>query len=340
MTKVLIIAEAGVNHNGNIEIAKKMAIAAKNAGADIVKFQTAIPELVMSKNAPKAEYQKVTTGANESQLEMAKKIHLPLSDYEYLKNYCEQEVGIKFLSTPFDHPSIECLDSLGMDIFKIPSGEITNKPYLEKVGALKKQVIISTGMSFLWEIQRAVETIVSAGTLLENISILHCTSQYPAPFNDLNLKAIETLREHFPKCKIGYSDHSNGIEASIAAVALGSKIIEKHFTLDKSMEGPDHKASLDPMELKALVSAIRNIELALGDGIKEPKGKEYEVKEIARRSIHSLKFIPKGKTIEIDDLVMKRPENGISPFDINTVLGKTAKVDIQEDEMLNSEMFL
>lgn len=337
MKHVLIIAEAGVNHNGDYELAKKMAVIAKEAGADIVKYQTAIPELVMSKHASKAEYQKLTTGADESQLDMAKKIHLPLSAYKDLKDYCENEVGIKFLSTPFDHPSIDELNNIGMDIFKIPSGEITNKPYLEKVGTLRKKVILSTGMSTLEEVKRAFNTLINAGTPQENISVLHCTSDYPARFEDLNLKAIQTISEAL-NCEVGYSDHSVGIEASIAAVAMGSTIIEKHFTLDKTMEGPDHKASLSPEELSFLVKSIRNIEKALGDGVKRPIGNEIGTAKIARRSIHIAYNIESGTVLDASNLIMKRPDGGISPFDIDQVIGKKTNSTLKEDTMLSWDM--
>jgi N,N'-diacetyllegionaminate synthase len=339
MSQVLIIAEAGVNHNGDYEIAKQLAVVAKKAGADIVKYQTAVPELVMSREAPKAEYQKVQTGSGESQLDMARKIHLPLSAYEGLKKYCEEEVGIKFLSTPFDHPSIDLLNGIGMDIFKIPSGEITNRPYLEKVGALKKEVIISTGMSTMDEVKRAFDTLILAGTSADRISVLHCTSDYPAPYSDLNLRAMQTMQRELG-CRVGYSDHSVGIEVSVAAVALGATIIEKHFTLSHNMEGPDHKASLEPEELQQLVQAIRNVELALGDGIKIPRGNEPDTALIARRSIHASRNIPAGKIIEMDDLIMKRPSDGISPYDYDLVIGKKAKNDIFEDNKIQLDSLI
>lgn len=333
MSRVLIIAEAGVNHNGNLELAKRMAVVAKEAGADIVKYQTAVPELVMSASAPKAEYQIQNTGAAESQLEMARKIHLPLSDYAGLKKYCEEEVGIKFLSTPFDHESIDLLRSIGMDIWKIPSGEITNKPYLEKIGAFGQDVILSTGMSEMWEIVRAVDTLVSAGTQKERISILHCTSDYPAKMQDLNLRAMNTIAAE-TGCRVGYSDHSEGTAASIAAVAMGAEIIEKHFTLDHNMEGPDHIASLEPQELLGLVQQIRNVELAMGDGIKTAIGGEIPTRVIARRSIHARHFIPAGTVISSEDLIMKRPGSGISPFDESLIVGKRTLIDILADSML------
>lgn len=334
MSKVLIIAEAGVNHNGDLDLAKKMAVVAKEAGADIVKYQTAVPELVMSASAPKAEYQIQNTGAEESQLEMARKIHLPLSAYAGLKQYCEEEVGIKFLSTPFDHESIALLHSIGMGIWKIPSGEITNKPYLEKIGSFGNEVIISTGMSEMWEIERAIDTLVAAGTERSKISVLHCTSDYPAKMEDLNLRAMQTIAE-VTGCKVGYSDHSIGIEASIAAVALGATIIEKHFTLDNNMEGPDHKASLGISELIAFVKALRNVEVALGNNVKTATGSEIATREIARRSIHAVRDISAGTIISMNDLIMKRPATGISPFDIEKVLGKKISKSIRKDDLID-----
>lgn len=336
MNNVLIIAEAGVNHNGDFELAKQMAVVAKKSGADIVKYQTAIPELVMSKTAAKADYQKVTTGADESQLDMAKKIHLPLSAYKELKQYCEEVVGIKFISTPFDHPSIDILNEIGMDIFKIPSGEITNKPYLEKIGALNKKVILSTGMSNMEEVVRAFNTLVKAGTSREKISVLHCTSDYPAKFEDLNLAAMISIKNEL-NCEVGYSDHSVGLEASIAAIGMGATIIEKHFTLDKNMEGPDHKASLNPEELTILVKQIRNIEMAIGDGVKRAIGNEINTRSIARRSIHAAIRLRPGDKITMETVIMKRPNDGISPFDLDEIIGKTAITDILEDTLINFE---
>lgn len=334
MNKVLIIAEAGVNHNGDITTAKQMAIVAKEAGADIVKFQTAIPKLVMSKTAEKAGYQKMGKNDGETQLEMANRIHLPLEAYIDLKEYCERTVGIKFLSTPFDHQSIDYLKKIGMDIWKIPSGEITNLPYLQKIGSFCQNVILSTGMSEIWEIERAIKTLSDAGTLKDNISVLHCTSSYPAEMVDLNLKAMNHINM-VTGCTVGYSDHSLGIEASIAAVALGAQIIEKHFTLDKHAEGPDHKASLEPNELKQLVRSIRNIEVALGDGIKKVTEAERQTRIIARKSLHATRRIMTGKLIEPEDIIMKRPGNGISPYELHSLVGKVAKRNIEEDEMLN-----
>ena len=338
MQKVLIIAEAGVNHNGSIDLAKKMIDAAADAGADVVKFQTAVPELVISKNAPKAEYQLKTTDTAESQLEMAKKIHLPLSAYKELKEYSEKR-KIKFLSTPFDLKSIEVLNELGIDCFKIPSGEITNLPYLQKIGRLHKTVILSTGMSELKEIETALNILYKEGTKKENISVLHCNTEYPTPFSDVNLKAMLTIKDKF-NINVGYSDHTLGIEVSIAAVALGATIIEKHFTLDKTMQGPDHKASLEPDELKQMVQAIRNIEQALGNGIKVPSVSESKNITIARKSIVTTKALVKGHVLQAEDLTTKRPGDGISPMMADNVIGKKLASDVQEDTLLTWEMLV
>jgi N,N'-diacetyllegionaminate synthase len=331
-TKVLIIAEAGVNHNGNFDLAIELIDKAKEAGADIVKFQTAIPELVMSKYAEKADYQKKMTGENESQLAMAKRIHLPLSDYVKLKGYCDKK-NIAFLSTPFDMPSIETLVALDMPIFKIPSGEITNLPYLQRIGELKKQIIISTGMSKLGEIEDALIVLTSAGAPLDNITVLHCVTEYPTPFNEVNLNAMNTIRSAFG-VKVGYSDHTVGIEIPIAAVALGATVIEKHFTLDRNMEGPDHKASLEPHELKAMVQSIRNIEVAMGSGIKVPAAVEVKNMVIARKSIHIQHNLNKGDVLTQTNLIMKRPGDGISPMQLNLILGKKLNKDKLEDTKL------
>ena len=277
--KVFIIAEAGVNHNGSLELAKKMIDAAEEAGADAVKFQTFKAEKVVSRYAPKAEYQKKTTTAGESQLEMIKKLELDAAAHQTLIDYCKKR-NIQFLSTPFDFESIDLLNELGLDIFKIPSGEITNMPYLRKIGSLKKEIILSTGMANLGEIEDALDVLTGAGTKLKDITILHCNTEYPTPMQDVNLKAMQTIKYAFPGIHVGYSDHTEGIEVSIAAVAMGATIIEKHFTLDKNMEGPDHKASLEPDELKAMVNAIRNIEKALGNGIKKPSPSELKNKPI------------------------------------------------------------
>ena len=330
--KTFIIAEAGVNHNGNIEIAKKMIEVAKECGADAIKFQTFKAEKVISRYAPKAEYQKQTTGETDSQLEMVKKLELSFDDFIVLKEYCDK-LNIMFLSTPFDFESIDFLNDLGLEIFKIPSGEITNLPYLEKIGKLGKKVILSTGMADLGEIEDALDILISCGTKKENITVLHCNTEYPTPYEDVNLLAMLTIKEAF-KVKVGYSDHTLGIEVPIAAVALGASVIEKHFTLDKNMEGPDHKASLEPHELKAMIDAIRNIEKSLGNGIKKPSKSELKNKYIARKSIVAKKEIKKGEIFTEDNITVKRPGNGISPMRWYEVLGKVASRDYKEDEII------
>jgi N,N'-diacetyllegionaminate synthase len=330
--KTFIIAEAGVNHNGNIEIAKKMIEVAKECGADAIKFQTFKAEKVISKYAPKAEYQKQTTGETDSQLEMVKKLELSFDDFVALKEYCD-ELNIMFLSTPFDFESIDFLNDLGLEIFKIPSGEITNLPYLEKIGKLGKKVILSTGMADLGEIEDALDILISCGTKKENITVLHCNTEYPTPYEDVNLLAMLTIKEAF-KVKVGYSDHTLGIEIPIAAVALGASVIEKHFTLDKNMEGPDHKASLEPHELKAMIDAIVNIEKALGNGMKKPSKSELKNKDIVRKSIVAKREIKKGEIFTEDNITVKRPGTGISPMRWYEVLGKVAPKDYKEDELI------
>jgi len=330
MKKVLIIAEAGVNHNGNIDLAYKMIDKAKMAGADIIKFQTAKPELVISKFAPKAEYQIANTKDSDSQLEMCKKIHLKFNDYIGLKAYCEK-VGIGFLSTPFDLDSIDFLESLNVSLWKIPSGEITNLPYLIKIAKTHKPIILSTGMCNLQEIEDALNVLKQYGS--GEISLLHCTTEYPAPFMDVNLKAMDTLSQKF-NVPVGYSDHTKGIEVSIAAVALGATIIEKHFTLDKNMDGPDHKASLEPDELKKMVDSIRNIEKAMGNGEKKPSPSEMKNIDIARKSIVAKFDIKKGATFNETNITTKRPGNGISPMRWFDMIGKIAIRDFVEDELI------
>jgi N,N'-diacetyllegionaminate synthase len=330
--KTFIIAEAGVNHNGSIEIAKKMIEVAKECGADAVKFQTFKAEKVISKYAPKAEYQKQTTGETDSQLEMVKKLELSFDDFIVLKEYCDK-LNIMFLSTPFDFESIDFLDDLGLEIFKIPSGEITNLPYLEKIGKLGKKVILSTGMADLGEIEDALDILTSCGTKKEDITILHCNTEYPTPYENVNLLAMLTIKEAL-KVKVGYSDHTLGIEVPIAAVALGASVTEKHFTLDKKMEGPDHKASLEPHELKAMIDAIRNIEKSLGNGIKKPSKSELKNKDIVRKSIVAKRKIKKGEIFTENNITVKRPGNGISPMRWYEVLGKVALKDYKEDELI------
>lgn len=332
MNNVIIIAEAGVNHNGDYQRAVDMVYAAKEAGADYVKFQTAVPELVISSVAPKAEYQKETTGNNESQLEMCRKIHLRLDDYLPLSQLC-REVGIGFMSTPFDLVSIDCLASLGMDYWKIPSGEITNLPYLRKIASKGGKVILSTGMSEMPEIETAMAVLQSGGIPRKDISLLHCNTQYPTPMRDVNLRAMEQLRSLHPGM-VGYSDHTVGIEVPVAAVAMGASIIEKHFTLDKSLPGPDHRASLDPAELKAMVCAIRNIEQAIGNGEKHVSDSERPNIEIARKSIIAARDIQAGELLTEENLTVKRPGNGISPMRWDEVIGTRAIRDFKADHLI------
>ena len=328
---ILIIAEAGVNHNGSLERAKEMALAAKKAGADIVKYQTAVPEQVVSRFAEKADYQKQQTGSEESQLEMIKKIHFGFEEHRQLKEYCD-EIGIRYLSTPFDLDSIDFLATLDMPVWKIPSGEITNLPYLEKVAALKKPLILSTGMSVLSEIEDALAVLEENGC--EDVTLLHCNTEYPTPMEDVNLLAMRELEEQFA-LPVGFSDHTLGIEADIAAAALGACVIEKHFTLDKTLEGPDHQASLEPDELEAMVRAIRNIEKALGTGEKHVTPSEAKNRPIARKSIVAKRAIKKGEVFTAENLTTKRPGDGISPMRWYDVLGKEASRDFAEDEKIS-----
>jgi len=332
MNKVFIIAEAGVNHNGDINLAKKLIDKAVEAGVDAIKFQTFRAENLVSKNAKKAKYQVENTKNTESQYEMLKKLELSFKDFEELKKYCDEK-GIMFLSTPFDEESIEFLDKLGLEIFKIPSGEITNLPYLRKIGSLKKRVILSTGMADLGEIEDALDVLINSGTKKEKITILHANTEYPTPFEDVNLKAMQTIACAF-KIDVGYSDHTLGIEVPIAAVAMGAKVIEKHFTLDRALPGPDHKASLEPDELKAMVKAIRNIEVALGDGIKRPSKSEAKNMAVARKSIVAKRDIKKGEKFTEENITVKRPGNGISPMRWDKIIGKIANRDYKEDEII------
>lgn len=329
---IIIIAEAGVNHNGNYDLAKQMVYAAKEAGADYVKFQTAVPELVISTFAPKAEYQKETTGAEQSQLEMCKAIHLPLSDYAKLKALCD-EVGIGFMSTPFDLISIDCLAELGMDYWKIPSGEITNLPYLRKIARKGGKVILSTGMSTLDEVEQAVRILSDNGIGRSDIYLLHCTTQYPTPAEAVNLKAMDSLRA-LNCAGVGYSDHTKGITIPIAAAARGAKVIEKHFTLDRNLPGPDHRASLEPNELADMVKAVRMVETALGDGKKIVADAERGNIIVARKSIVASRAITKGETFTEENITMKRPGSGISPMRWDEVVGMTAPRDFGHDELI------
>lgn len=327
-----IIAEAGVNHNGDCAIAKKLIDVAVDAGADAVKFQTFIPEKVISRFAEKAEYQKDTTGAEESQLDMVRKLMINEAGHRDLISHCNAR-GIMFLSAPFDSPSIDLLVRLGLSMFKIPSGEIINLPHLRKIGALHKRVIMSTGMATLDEVRVALEVLVSAGTPKNKITALHCHTDYPTRMEDVNLRAMVTLREELGVA-VGYSDHTLGIEVPIAAVALGAEVVEKHFTLDRKMEGPDHRASLEPQELTAMVVAIRNIEKALGGGIKRLTKREQAIMKVARKSIVANRPIKVGEVFTEDNITPKRPGTGISPMQWDHVLGQKAKRDFEEDELI------
>ncbi len=330
--EVFIIAEAGVNHNGSIEIAKKLIDVAVESAVDAVKFQTFKTENVLLKNAQKADYQKQTTDADESQFDMIKKLELDENTHKELIAYCKNK-NIMFLSTPFDHDSIDMLNELGLGIFKIPSGEITNLPYLRHIGSLNKEVILSTGMADIGEIEDALDVLVEAGTKKEDITILHANTMYPTPMEDVNLKAMVTIGNTFD-IAYGYSDHTLGIEVDIAAVAMGASIIEKHFTLDKMMEGPDHKASLEPNELIAMVKAIRNIELALGSSVKKPSKSEQPNMAIARKSIVAKKDIKEGEILTEDNLAIKRPGSGINPMRWDEIVGSVATKDYEEDELI------
>lgn len=330
--KVIIIAEAGVNHNGSIQLAKQLIDAAVEAGVDIVKFQTFKAENLVSKDAKKADYQIENTRNTESQFEMLKKLELTEQQHFELMNYCKQK-NIHFWSTAFDNDSISLLKKLGIDLWKIPSGEITNLPYLEKIGTFNEKVIISTGMCNMQEIEEAITVLTNAGTAIENITILHCNTEYPTPMCDVNLLAIDTIKKKF-KTKVGYSDHTQGIEVPIAAVAIGATVIEKHFTLDRDMEGPDHKASLEPNELKQMVMGIRNIELAIGNGVKEPSPSEQKNKAIARKSIVAAKPIMENELFTENNLTTKRPGIGINPMLWYEVIGKKAKRNYAKDELI------
>lgn len=328
--RVYIIAEAGVNHNGSLELAKKLAYQAKLAGADIVKYQTAKLDSLVSKEAKMAEYQKQNTGKSMSQKEMLKNLLLTFDEFEQLSQYCA-EIGIQFLSTPFDEESIDFLNRLGCSFWKIPSGEITNYPYLMKIAATGKPVVLSTGMSSMEEVRACYDLLKTNG--IENITLLHCTTQYPTEYEDINLNAMITLKKEFG-CPVGYSDHSRGIEVPIAAVAMGASVIEKHFTLDRTMEGPDHRASLEPRELKQMVSMIRHIEVALGDGIKRPKDAEIPNIAVARKSIIAKKKIRKGELLTEENLTTKRPGVGISPMKWLEVIGTYAVRDFEKDDII------
>jgi N,N'-diacetyllegionaminate synthase len=325
-----IIAEAGVNHNGSLETAKLMVDKAKEAGADCIKFQTFLSKNIVSKSAGKAEYQKQHTNSSESQLDMLKKLELSFEDFKELKKYCDLK-EIEFLSTAFDFDSIDFLNTLGISKWKVPSGEITNLPYLVRIAKTNKPVILSTGMSTIDEIREAVDMLKANGC--GNITLLHCTTEYPAPFIEVNLRAMDILKKEF-KVPVGYSDHTKGIGIAIAATAMGAVVIEKHFTLDRNMEGPDHKASLEPEELKNMINSIRNIEKAMGTGEKVPSSSEIKNMNIARKSIVANCNIKQGEILSEKNITVKRPGNGISPMKWFDVLGKTAIRDFEEDELI------
>ncbi|MCF6154435.1 MAG: N-acetylneuraminate synthase [Candidatus Brocadia sp.] len=332
MNTVFIIAEAGVNHNGDLGTALKLVDVAASADADAVKFQTFKAEKLASGFALKAKYQRKSTNSDGSQRDMLKSLELDYHAHKELIAYCNEK-GILFLSTPFDLDSVSLLHKLGLHIFKIPSGEITNLPYLRKIGNLKKNVIMSTGMADLGEIEDALDTLIEAGTPRNNIKILHCNTEYPTPYEDVNLHAMLTIRDAF-KVDVGYSDHTPGIDIPIAAVALGASVIEKHFTLDKNMEGPDHKASLEPRELANMVKAIRNVEKALGSGIKKVSPSEANNKTIGRKSIVASKDIKKGEIFTRHNITAKRPGNGLSPMEWYRVIGRMATRNFSQDEII------
>ena len=330
--KTLIIAEAGVNHNGDIELAKQLIAAAKSAGADIVKFQTFKTAKLVTKTAEKASYQKGTTDADESQYDMIRKLELSRAGHEVLIEECHRQ-GIGFFSTAFDTDSFDMLVEMGLDQVKIPSGELTNLPLLRYMTRLGMPVMLSTGMATLGEIEAALSVIEQAGTPRNLITVLHCTTEYPAPMADVNLRAMLSMKTALG-VEVGYSDHTKGIEIPVAAVALGARVIEKHFTLDRSLPGPDHQASLEPYELKAMVDAIRNVELALGDGVKRPSASELKNKPIARKSLVAIHAIKAGDVFTADNVGTKRPGTGISPMRWDEVMGRVAPRDFSTDELI------
>lgn len=332
MSHTLIIAEAGVNHNGSLEMAMQLIEKAAEAGVDYVKFQTFKSEKLVSRHATKAEYQKANTDGEDSQLKMLQLLELSPEDHLRLIEHCNH-CGIKFLSTAFDLDSIDFLDSLNLDLWKIPSGEITNLPYLRRIAQKGSRIIMSTGMCEPEDIEAALNVLTSNGTPIENITLLHCNTEYPTPWGDVNLRAMHDIANRF-NVPVGYSDHTKGIEVPIAAVALGATVIEKHFTLDNNLPGPDHKASLEPQQLKAMVDAIRHIEQALGDGVKQVSESERKNIAIARKSIVAASYIKKGELFSEENLTVKRPGGGISPMKWDEVIGTTASRDYLADELI------
>lgn len=333
MTKpILIIAEAGVNHNGKLSLAKRLVDVASDAGADLVKFQTFRADRLTTRNAQKAEYQIAADESSESQYEMLSRLELKADEYRELIMHCEKR-KIRFFSTAFDIENLDFLFNLGLNHFKIPSGELTNLPYLRHIGRFKKSVILSTGMATMNEIETAIGVLEEAGLCRSLITVLHCTSEYPTPMDEVNLSAMHSIKKAFG-VKVGYSDHTKGIEIAIAAAALGAKVIEKHFTIDKNLPGPDHKASLDPVELKAMVSAVRNIEVSIGNGEKIPTKSELKNKIVARRSIVASRSIKVGEKFTENNIDVKRPGTGISPMCWDDVIGRKATRDFNADELI------
>jgi N,N'-diacetyllegionaminate synthase len=330
--KTLIIAEAGVNHNGDLELAKQLVASAAAAGADLVKFQSFIAGKIISADAPKAEYQKNATGNTESQYDMVRKLELSRHEHEVLIDECRRH-NIGFFSTAFDVDSFDMLVELGLNLVKIPSGELTNLPFLRYMTRLHLPVILSTGMASLGDIESALHVIEQSGTPMDRVTVLHCTTEYPAPMDEVNLRAMVNMKHAFG-VNIGYSDHTQGIEISLAAVALGATVIEKHFTLDRNMPGPDHQASLEPHELKALVDGVRNIERALGNGVKRASPSELKNRAIARKSLVAARAIGAGEMFSTDNLTTKRPGTGISPMRWDEVIGQRARRDFQQDELI------
>jgi N,N'-diacetyllegionaminate synthase len=330
--RTLIIAEAGVNHNGDLELAKRLIDAAAEAGADLVKFQTFNADRLVTRTAKKADYQTQTTDNKESQYEMLRRLELTPKMHNELITHCTTR-NIGFFSTGFDIESVDLLVSLGQNHFKIPSGEITNLPYLRHIGQISKKVILSTGMATMDEIEAAIDVLEQAGTMRANITVLHCTTEYPAPMNEVNLRAMQTIQKAFGVA-VGYSDHTSGIEVAIAAVALGAAVIEKHFTMDRNLPGPDHKASLEPSELKAMVTAIRNIEIALGDGVKRVTSSEAKNKSVARKSLVAKCTIKSGEVFSVENLTTKRPGTGVSPMLWDEVVGRIAARDFSPGELI------
>ena len=331
--KTLIIAEAGVNHNGDIHMAKELIDAAADAGADLVKFQTFSADRLVTAYAKKADYQNLTTDAAESQHQMLRRLELDAGMHHTLMAHCAAR-GIGFFSTGFDIESVNLLVSLGQDHFKIPSGEITNLPYLRHIGALGRRILVSTGMATLGEVEAAVEVLEAAGTARANMVVLHCTTEYPTPMGEVNLRAMQSMGNALGVA-VGYSDHTVGIEVSVAAVALGAQVIEKHFTLDRNLPGPDHKASLEPAELAAMVKAIRNVEVALGDGIKRPTSSEIKNRPIVRKSLVAIRPIARGDVFGENNMAVKRPGTGLSPMRWDEVLGRQAQRNYAADEQID-----